>query len=201
MSNPSENTIPAAEAPSQPKPKRTPHEWQDKLGTPLPLFRLAVARAWHAALIEGDGVLGEGCVADPHGAAQRPLAEAEYVAFVDGARDLLATLRAAGTGGASYSARQVQILMHPGLDHAVVVKLPSAAEAKAMFRDNANTDQGPQTEALLEYQLSSRMLWPAEGTREKQDLMDMLPLAFSQAYPEELYNALGWKGAKVKKKA
>lgn len=175
--------------------KKTASTWREDLGVSSPLHKLAVSMSWHTALAaDCDPVV------DPSGDYDAAMPQADYVAMVDAAKSLLQRERdAAGAKAASPNA--VQILTHQGLDYAVVMLRPSRGQAMAMFSAQKAAKPGQETDDMLTSQLLDVIVWPADGTRERQDLLDRMPMAVGQALPQALYDSLGWLGARVKRRA
>lgn len=183
-----------------------PADWALQKRTPRQLYALALAIAWHKRLPTGhDALAGEpypGLVADPHGEDTRACTEEIYDAAVAEAQALLQQLRDAekAKGG---KPQLIKIIAHDSLDHAIVVRLPSAAgfpsPAATMLQQISQRPEGLSPAEHSATITLSHVLWPCG--LDAQLMQDMLGLAFLLVYPDEFIRLMGRSGAEVKKKA
>lgn len=198
-------------------PMKHPSEWKAVKKVGHPTYALAVAIAWHKrlsaadrdpAVLDGDveALDDQGNVIptlDPHGNETRPMTEAAFDALVAEAQQLLRRVRAdvvsKPVNGRAVKAQSVRILPHPSLDHAVVVRVADEAESRQMLAQIRDAGDGALdvTAALF----TERLLWPAVGSAEMQQLMDHFAMAFRPHYPDEYFGLLGYRAAEVKKRA
>ncbi len=206
-----------------------PLDWKARKNTGHPLYCLAISIAWHKRLRTGiDAVelddlvaqqnetqlLGEdgqptnrvdlataqkryeGAFVDPRGDETRPMTEAVYDAMIAEAIELVKGLKAKSPKPAL-----VRILPHDSLHHACIVKVPGGLDAAAVLTEIRQRPEGMDPLQFAAAIFSKHMLWPADGSQEKADLMDHLGTAFFGVYPDEFLGLLGWKGSDVKKLA
>lgn len=129
----------------------------------------------------------------------RPMPEAEYDAAIRAAVDKLVEVRR------ELKARRekdVVILPHSSLLHAVIFRRPTGMELRG-FIMQIQSDAIPDAQKL---EISAdfcaqHIAFPAEGTAERQDLMDDLPGAFFFDYPNQMRDLVGLTGGEVKKRA
>ena len=186
-------------------PLKHPLDWQAAKKTPQPIYNLAVAVAWHKRLAspgylpDDPSFVFDGPIVDPTGDETRAMTEVVYDAMIAEAQHVLQGCReAAAKLVPAVPAKSVRIVSHPSLSYAIVVRMPANAAAKMML-----LRLGEATDRLdsMSFELSQHMIWPAEGSVEKGDLMNGLPLAFQTALPEAFLGLTGAKGADLKKLA
>lgn len=186
-------------------PLKHPLDWQTEKKTPQPIYNLAVAVAWHKRLAspgylpDDPSFVFDGPIVDPTGDETRAMTEAVYDAMIAEAQHVLQGCReAASKLVPAVPAKSVRIVSHPSLSYAVVVRMPVSAAAKMMLmRLGEATDR---IDSMV-FELSQNMLWPVDGSVEKGDLINILPLAFQTALPEAFLGLTGAKGADLKKLA
>lgn len=186
-------------------PLKHPLDWQAEKKTPQPIYNLAVAVAWHKRLAspgylpDDPSFVFDGPIVDPTGDETRAMSEAVYDAMIAEAQHVLHGCReAASKLVPAAPAKSVRIVSHPSLSYAVVVRMPVSAAAKMMLmRLGEATDR---IDSMV-FELSQNMLWPVDGSVEKGDLINILPLAFQTALPEAFLGLTGAKGADLKKLA
>lgn len=126
------------------------------------------------------------------------MTRADYDAAIALAVQKFADVRA----GAGVAPKHVLILPHSTLLHAVIVKRPLGLALRtfveAMGSDVLSAQQRGDMQAD---HFAQHCLWPAEGTAERQDLMDMMPGAFFFDYPNGMQRIVGFSGGEVKKRA
>lgn len=181
-----------------------PLDWKKEKKTGHPTYCLGIALSWHRRMVEtgGDTMASyEGVVVDPLGNETSTLTEEQYDDMIASAQKLFADVRtAAASRPQPIAAKFVRILVHPNAHHAVIVRMPGGLDATAYVAEQRNAVEGQEL-VVKTMSFSTRMLWPADGTAEKQDLMDLFPLAFSPVYPDEFMKLAGWRGTDVKKLA
>ena len=182
-----------------------PLDWQAAKKTPQPIYNLAVAVAWHKRLAspgylpDDPSFVFDGPIVDPTGDETRAMTEVVYDAMIAEAQHVLQGCReAAAKLVPAVPAKSVRIVSHPSLSYAIVVRMPANAAAKMMLL--RMKDANDQLDSMT-FELSQHMLWPAEGSVEKGDLINGLPLAFQTALPEAFLGLTGAKGADLKKLA
>lgn len=186
-------------------PLKHPLDWQAEKKTPQPIYNLAVAVAWHKRLAspgylpDDPSFVFDGPIVDPTGDETRAMSEAVYDAMIAEAQHVLHGCReAASKLVPAAPAKSVRIVSHPSLSYAVVVRMPVSAAAKMMLmRLGEATDR---IDSMV-FELSQNMLWPVDGSVEKGDLINNLPLAFQTALPDAFLGLTGAKGADLKKPA
>ena len=186
-------------------PLKHPLDWQAEKKTPQPIYNLAIAVAWHKRIASPNYVpddpsfVYDGPIVDPTGDETGAMAEATYDAMIADAQRVLQSCReAAQKLVPSVPAKYVRIVSHPSISYAVVVRMPINAAGKQMLL--RMKDANDQLDSMT-FELSQHMLWPAEGSVEKGDLINGLPLAFQTALPEAFLGLTGAKGADLKKLA
>lgn len=186
-------------------PRKHPLDWKKEKKTPEPAYRLACAVAWHARLRLDDAATYDGVVVDPLGDETSPCTVEQYDGMISAAQKLFADTKAQGpTLKPPVQPKHVRILMHPDAHHAVIVKLPVGGDANAIIVEQRNAAETGIPGAVLDAKtnsFSNRMLWPADGSPEKQDLMDFYNMAFRFVYPEEYLKLAGATGVEIKKLA
>ena len=194
-----------------------PSEWKAEKKIGHPTYCLAVAIAWHKRLsaaaadptvLDGDveALDSNGRViptVDPHGNETRPITEDQFDGMVAEAKQLLAAVRANAVktpvNGRPVKAQQVRILTHTSLDHAVIVRQADDVEARMMLAQIRDAGEGVSDVSAGLF--TERLLWPAPGAPEMQQLMEHLAMAFRPHYPDEYFGLLGYRAAEVKKRA
>lgn len=182
---------PPPAAPSPPIPLTTaiaayerkhPLDWRTDLHTPWPHLCLGAAVA---------GLDFTGNMVDV-------VTRAEYDVMIAGGLAKLAEARAT----AKIAEKHVVILPHSSLLHAVVVKRPLGAALRSYVTAMASdvmTDQ--QKGDMQADHFAQHCLWPADGSPERQDLMDLMPGAFYYDYPQGMQRLVGFSGGEIKKRA
>ena len=177
-----------------------PLDWAKQKKTPEPMLKLGCAIAWHCriALDNAAQPLPEGLqIVDPHGIETEDMTEVQYDDMIAAASSKLREIKTAQQAGAKF----VRVLPHPDGLHAVVIKLPGGMDARKYIAELRDAPDEPNMR--LDANVASfdaRLLWPAPGTVEYSDLVDMFALGHRMVYPSELQKLAGFTGIDVKKK-
>lgn len=180
-----------------------PLDWKAEKKTGHPIFCLAMANAWHRRMAApgflpdgGSDEAYDGVVVDPLGNETMPMTEAQYDAMISDGQALLRNVRdTAAKAPIPVQPKNVRILVHPDDHHAVIVQDPGMG-AIGMLRA---IKEAPDAQAAQAYEFAQRMLWPADGSPERADLMGCFAFAFHFVYPNAYLELAGWKGAELKK--
>lgn len=182
-----------------------PLDWKAEKKTGHPTYCLAVALAWHTRLSSPDYLPDAetpygGVVVDPSGNETRPMTEAQYDGMIAAAQQLLRDVRdAAGKAQPPVQAKHIRILTHSDAHHAVIVRMPVGLDGTSLLRAIMEAPDAARKDTMC-YETSQRILWPAEGTPARADLMEQFNYAFTMVYPDEYLKLAGWRGTEIKKR-